>query len=381
MKIELVGPQAYVDIAQGDEPLGRVVLDLEADKAPLAVENFLNLIDTKSLKDTVFHRVIKNFVIQGGDVTYKYSADNYPGSVGKGLVLTLNGGKPFADENVDEPLDKAFKLCMANDGLKDANGSQFFITTYPQPHLTGKHTVFGRVTQGKSVVRAVEKSETGGRASDHPDVPEVPVIITDCGRFGEEAGVVDVPIFNACYDPIGGDIYEEYPDDDETIEETSELAYKAASIIKELGTLLFKEGRKRDAMLKWQKAVRYCQQYDPDPDDEPDWFAKIRALKLLCYLNLLLVCLQLKNYPRAIDYATFILEMDNATPQNKAKALFRRGTAEIETRKYDQAVADLEQALTLVPNDSAILRELQRAQQAIVQSKNSEKQRYAKFFG
>ena len=134
-------------------------------------------------------------------------------------------------------------------------------------------------------------------------------------------------------------------------------------------------------MLKWQKAVRYCQQYDPDPDDEPDWFAKIRALKLLCYLNLLLVCLQLKNYPRAIDYATFILEMDNATPQNKAKALFRRGTAEIETRKYDQAVADLEQALTLVPNDSAILRELQRAQQAIVQSKNSEKQRYAKFFG
>ena len=81
MKIELVGPQAYVDIAQGDEPLGRVVLDLEADKAPLAVENFLNLIDTKSLKDTVFHRVIKNFVIQGGDVTYKYSADNYPGTV------------------------------------------------------------------------------------------------------------------------------------------------------------------------------------------------------------------------------------------------------------------------------------------------------------
>jgi cyclophilin family peptidyl-prolyl cis-trans isomerase len=381
MKIEPERPFVYFDVSIGQSKVGRIVFQLFSDLAPLATENFINLchgtvINDRPLgyKNTVFHRVIKNFIIQGGDVDSVYSQETYPcEKLGQASISTINHHQLFKDENLTEPLDDSFKLCMANDSQPDSNGSQFFITTLAQPHLTGKHTVFGTVVHGKSVVREIEKSSTR-----KDNVPETPVIITDCGDWNID---MPVPIFNASYDQRGGDIFEEYPDDDSHIDkESSESVYHASVKIKESGTLLFKAGDKQSALFKYRKCLRYVMEYFPDQDDEPQWFEKYQALKKSLYLNLSLVSLQLSQFQRAVDYATYLLEMDTISSQEKAKAHFRKGSGLVQLRKYKPALVELKSAQSLVPDDVAIQRELTRCEELLLQQKNLEKKKYAKFF-
>jgi peptidylprolyl isomerase len=119
------------------------------DVAPKTVENFLGLTDKKKYDGLIFHRIIKNFMIQGGD----------PTGTGRGGE-SLWGGK-FEDECVPNvKFDRPGLLGMANAG-PNTNGSQFFITTVPTPHLNGKHTIFGEVTKGYEVVKALEAVKTG----------------------------------------------------------------------------------------------------------------------------------------------------------------------------------------------------------------------------
>lgn len=369
MKVEQVNPSAFLDITIDSKPVGRIVVELYETVAPRATKNFLSFCTSGRFKDNCFHRVIKNFVIQAGDL--QYGKDTSNPLVGQGNASFE--GPLFEDENTEEPLDGPFKLCMANNS-PNSNGSQFFITTYPQPHLTGKHTVFGKVIHGKSVVREIEKIDT-----DLNNVPKEKVEISDCGEW--EHGM-DVPIFNASYDQIGGDIFEEYPDDDEHIDkESSESVYHASCKIKESGTLLFKKGEKQQAFLKYKKCLRYVMEYIPDEDQEPDWHKKYMELKLKLYLNLSLVCLQLKNYPKTIDYSTYLIEDETSTRQERAKAHFRKGCALIEMRKYKEAVDSLNIANELVENDAAIKRELERAESLLQKKKDDEKKKYAKFFG
>jgi peptidyl-prolyl cis-trans isomerase A (cyclophilin A) len=145
--------------------MGSFVCELYEKTAPLAVENFVGL--AKGTKEwlspkgqfmknapyyngIIFHRVIKGFMIQGGDVT------------GKG---TFNPVLPFKDEIVPTlRFDKAGVLAMANSG-PNTNGSQFFITVGPQPHLDGKHTILGRVVEGFKFVEAISEVPVspGGR--------------------------------------------------------------------------------------------------------------------------------------------------------------------------------------------------------------------------
>lgn len=135
---------------------GNIIIELTYDKTPVTVANFISLAEgtNKSVDKKFagkkyydglnFHRVIKDFMIQGGD----------PNGNGSG-----NPGYLFDDEFVDElKHNRAGTLSMANRGPA-TNGSQFFITHKATPHLDGRHTVFGYVTEGQDVVNAIEQGD------------------------------------------------------------------------------------------------------------------------------------------------------------------------------------------------------------------------------
>ena len=123
---------------------GEIVCELFARDAPNTVNNFVFLARDKFYDGTVFHRVIKDFMIQGGD----------PTGTGRG-----GPGYRFADELKDNPNQhQVGSLSMANAG-PNTNGSQFFITHVVTNWLDGKHTVFGKVLSGQDVVNAVQQGD------------------------------------------------------------------------------------------------------------------------------------------------------------------------------------------------------------------------------
>lgn len=137
-------PKAIIHTNQGD-----IEVELRPDVAPKAVENFTKLSKSNYYDGIIFHRVIKNFMIQTGDPT------------GTGTGGGSIWGKPFEDEITPKlTFDKPYMLAMANRGY-NTNGSQFFITVAPTPWLNGKHTIFGTVTKGQDIVKKIENTPTG----------------------------------------------------------------------------------------------------------------------------------------------------------------------------------------------------------------------------
>merc|ERR1712113_159840 len=169
-------PRVFFDVKIGDSEPKRIVMDLYSDIVPRTAENFRALatgergVGTKGkplhYKDSTFHRVIKGFMIQGGDFT----AGN--GTGGESIY-----GEQFKDENFDKKNDQKFLLSMANAG-PNTNGSQFFITTGHASHLDGKHVVFGEVVEGQDVVTEIENVKTGSN-----DKPVEDVVIVDSGEL------------------------------------------------------------------------------------------------------------------------------------------------------------------------------------------------------
>ncbi|KAK2170344.1 hypothetical protein LSH36_3g16014 [Paralvinella palmiformis] len=167
-------PIVFFDITVGSTNIGRIKFELFADIVPRSAENFRQLCTGEMKKDGVpmgyknctFHRVIKDFMVQGGD---------FVNGDGTGL-FSIYGG-PFSDENFKLKHSGPGLLSMANSG-KDSNGCQFFITCAKCDFLDGKHVVFGRVIEGMLVVRKIENVPTGPN-----NKPKIPVLISQCGEM------------------------------------------------------------------------------------------------------------------------------------------------------------------------------------------------------
>ena len=127
---------------------GTIEITLKPQIAPKACENFIKLAEKKYYDGIIFHRVIKQFMIQGGD----------PKGTGTGGESIW--GHSFEDEfSPSVAFDKPGILAMANAG-PHTNGSQFFITTAATPWLNQRHTIFGEVTKGYDIVKKIEATET-----------------------------------------------------------------------------------------------------------------------------------------------------------------------------------------------------------------------------
>ena len=163
-------PQCFFDITVNNKSIGRIIFELYSDIVPITAENFRCLCTGEKgnglhYKGCGFHRVIPDFMLQGGDFT------NHNGTGGRSIY-----GNKFNDENFIKKHEKPGLLSMANAG-RNTNGSQFFITTVPCPWLDGKHCVFGEVIEGMNVVSQIEAlgSQSGK--------PKAKITIAECGQL------------------------------------------------------------------------------------------------------------------------------------------------------------------------------------------------------
>jgi len=168
-------PKVFFDVTIGNTNAGRIIFELYNDVVPKTAENFRSLCTGEKgtgksgkklhFKGSAFHRIIPQFMIQGGDFT----AGN--GTGGESIY-----GNKFEDENFKLKHTKPGLLSMANAG-KNTNGSQFFITTIITDWLDGKHVVFGEVVEGLNIVKQLEAQGSQSGA------PRTKCVITDCGQL------------------------------------------------------------------------------------------------------------------------------------------------------------------------------------------------------
>lgn len=360
----------FFDISAGGESKGRVVFKLYDDVVPKTTQNFKALCTGEkgisadsgkplSYKGSIFHRVIKDFMCQGGDFTHG------TGTGGESIY-----GNKFEDENFKLTHDKPFLLSMANAG-PNTNGSQFFITTVPTPHLNGKHVVFGEVVQGKSIVRQLERCEKGAN-----DKPVVDWVIEDCGELPADY----MPVAGVVADDGTGDIYEAVSADDDKIDDSKpETVFEAANFLKDLGTKLLKDGKLTKAYEKYIKGYDFLSDFNPE-SLTPE-LTKVKAqLSITLNLNASLVALKLEDGKKAIKAAEVALSFPEIDDKLKGKAWYRKGSGYLLIRDEDNSADAFKNALKFLPNDGAVLKGLKDVQHLAKMRKEKQKKAMSKFF-
>lgn len=155
--------RVYLDITIDNKKYGKLIFELFTDVVPKTCDNFSELCKNKAYKDIKFHRLIKDFCIQGGDIT------NNDGTGG----ISIYGPK-FKDENFKITHDSIGILSMANSG-PDTNNSQFFITLGSTEHLDNKHVAFGKCISGLNLIKNFNNYSVTN------ETPDNNIIISDCG--------------------------------------------------------------------------------------------------------------------------------------------------------------------------------------------------------
>ncbi|TFK75550.1 hypothetical protein BDN72DRAFT_810375 [Pluteus cervinus] len=367
-------PITFFDISVGGRPIGRIVFSLYTDLVPKTAENFRALCTGEKgegklgkplwFKGSGFHRVIKGFMCQGGDFT----AGN--GTGGESIY-----GEKFEDEAFPVNHTKPFLLSMANAG-PNTNGSQFFITVSPTPHLDGKHVVFGEVIKGKSVVRQIENNPTSSG-----DAPASPVVITDSGILSPDDPSLKEETLGA-----DGDPYEDFPGDESREVLNPEVALACAQDIRVVANKLFKEGKIAEALSKYQKSLRYLDHHPELPEDASEELIKgWNTLLSAVLLNSALAAIRIQpqtsyNAEVAVANASRALEDLELSKPDQAKALYRRALAHSILKDDEEAEKDLVEANQLVPEDSAISTELSRVRLSKKEKRDKEKQKFKKMF-
>ncbi|KAL3477816.1 peptidyl-prolyl cis-trans isomerase D [Aspergillus californicus] len=365
--------RVFFEIKIGNQKPARIHLELFNDVVPKTADNFRALCTGEkgqgtqgkplSYKGSIFHRVIKQFMIQGGDFTA------FNGTGGESIY-----GEKFPDENFDLKHDRPFLLSMANSG-PGTNGSQFFITTVPTPHLDGKHVVFGEVINGKSIVRKIENLST------QADKPSSDVTIVDCGELsGEEYENADKQVPDATGDP-----YEDFPDDHHGEPLSASVCFKIASELKNFGNVAFKSGNVALGLEKYQKGLRYLNSEfsEPEENDSKDLEPQMKSLRFTLHSNSSLLANKLGQFRNAKTWATYALEVAETASvkdADKAKVYYRRAVADSGLREEDGALKDLKEASNLAPNDAAITAEMARVNQAMKARDEKEKATARRFF-
>jgi len=359
-----VNPRVFFDIRIGNDDVGRIYFELFQDLVPRTAENFRALctgekgVGSKGValhyKGCPFHRIIKEFMLQGGDFT------NQNGTGGESIY-----GEKFEDENFEYKHEVPGLLSMANSG-KDTNGSQFFITTVATPHLDEKHVVFGKVLVGMDVVYEMESLKTEN------DKPIKDCIIHDCGEVDSNDVIsANVP------DDGTGDIYARNPKESGVDFKNKDKVAEVITIIKDSGNHYFKKGDHLSAKKKYKKAMKYIEYFTEDYDFEESEVKEMgKKYAVPIMLNLAACALKENNYENAIENCEEVLSLD----EKNAKALYRRGQAYHGQKEWDLAITDFNEALLIEPENKGILKELHAVKQTRTAFKNKEKAVYAKMF-